>query len=264
VVKVKRLRKQAIGVLISFSLLLAVGVALEGSITASPTNVYGGENFVVTVTLHNDLSTTLRDVKVFLDVPATLGSAREVSVGTLQVGADYSTDALFTTLEAMYDTYVISASATYRGGSADLGSTTVVVTPFPLLFELLPEKESAAVDEDNTLLVRIRNQGDRDLTNVVLTITPPYNFAFEEAEEFPIGLLVRNELIERTYHFYGRGGGEYHIGAELSFSDLGEPHTYSKEVTVKIAGTQGFGWLETIITILIILLLLRIVWAKLA
>ncbi|MBS3060509.1 MAG: hypothetical protein J4432_03300 [DPANN group archaeon] len=255
--------------LIISSLLLSTGLAdLTGILELTQKTLYQGESATLTVALRNTGFQREDDISLTINMVQALGGAKTVKIPQLHPGGTYTRDIFIQTLsDTPLGEYEITGTVQQKGFAQPIpiATGTLNVKAYPIITSHVLQKEAFAQAEESKLTIRTENKGQDVLKDVRIKLIYPPNFIAPTTEQL-IGDLAPEEEISKTFSFTTpKKGAAYHVSVETTFSDQDGAHVprlYT--LSLNVAGEQQFGFIETILTIIILLLIIRLFWAKFA
>ena len=254
------------GLIISFSLLCTIANA-QITFTLNPGygRIFAGEDTSLYVGLKNDGARSLSDVSISINMPDQLGGKRQFTVSSIASGSTYTkTIQVFTDNNTQIGRYTINATVAYGGETLQYPNITLEVAEFPLLIDYNFLHDSINAGEQNSIIVNVKNIGSISLTNLELSIDYPGGFITNATKYVSVPEMAPNLAIEQEFAFTAPAdaNGDYHVGVKIDFKEGDKLHSLQRYAKLYVSGPLGFGWLETLLTIIIVLLIVLILWGK--
>ncbi len=222
------------------------------------TRVLAGEDASLYISLKNEGTRSLSNVIISVNLPREFGGQRNISVNSIGSGATYMKTVQIVT----YDTtelgnYAVNATLRYGGEVIDYPNVNVEVVQFPLSLNYHFQNQNMRAGEQNSMIVTVKNIGDDTLTNLNIDMDYPGGFITNMSRNLYIPEVVSNLEISREFVFIAPAdaNGDYHVGIKVGFEENGKFHSIEKYAKVSVQGSPTFGWLETLLTIMIVILI---------
>lgn len=227
------------------------------SLSPDHTEVLAGEDASLYLSLKNRGTKSISDVLITLDLPGQFGGQRNFTVRSLSAGATWSRAVDIITLETTEPgNYSANATVTYQGEEIEYPGVEIEVIEYPLTvtYHFLNERMKAG--GENSLVISVKNTGDRTLEGVELTIDYPAGFITNMTKTLYLYEMIRNMEIRQEFAFIAPAdaNGDYHAGISVEFRD-DERHTLKRYAKVYVEGAPTLNWLETLLTIFIVILI---------
>jgi len=254
-----RKRLRMLGLIISFSLMLTIVQAqVTFKLAPEDTRVLAGEDASLYISLKNEGTRSLSNVIISVNLPREFGGQRNITVNSIGSGATYMKTVQIVT----YDTtklgnYSVNATLRYGGEVIDYPNVNVEVVGFPLSLYYHFQNQNMKAGEQNSMIVAVKNIGDGTLTNLNIDMDYPGGFITNMSRNLYIPEVVSNLEISREFVFIAPAdaNGDYHVGIKVGFRENDKFHSIEKYARVSVQGSPTFGWLETLLTILIVILI---------
>jgi uncharacterized membrane protein len=235
-------------------------------VTPSYSKIFVGEETSLTATLTNSGGKTLSGVVISLNLPKELGGQRNVTVSSITAGSSYvKTFKIVTFPTTVPGNYSISYSVTYLDETIDYSGVNIEVTPFPLSSFIHFQNQKIGAGEQNSLIVNVKNTGDETLKDLKVVIDYPGGFITNMTKI--ISLPELSPFMEVTQEFVfiapANANGDYYVGVKADFeADDGNVHSTQDYAKLTVVGQPSWGWLETLLTIFIVILIGLILLGK--
>ena len=257
---------RTLGLIISFSLMLSIASAqVSFKLAPDDTRVLAGEDASLYISLKNQGTVSLSNVIISLNMPKEFGGQRNITVNSIGSGSTYMKTVQIVT----YDTtelgnYTVNATLRYGGEAIDYPNVNIEVVQFPLSLEYHFQNQKMASGDQNSLIVTVKNIGDETLSNLNIDMDYPGGFITNMSRNLYIPEVVSNLEITREFTFYAPAGanGDYHVGIKVGFKEGDKFHSIEEFAKVNVQGAPTFGWLETLLTIMIVILIGLILLGK--
>ncbi len=248
-----------LGLIISFSLIMSVGYSVTFKTVLQQSKVFVTEDANIRLVLKNDGARSLSDVLISVNMPQALGGQRNYTVKSIPAGSTYDrTVEIITNEDTPLGNYTVNSTLRYGGETIGYPNVVLEIAEFPLTIDYKFKKDSMKAGEENALVVDVKNTADRELTNLDVGLDYPGGFITNMSRDLFFsrmdpGLELRQEFVFLTP---ADANGDYHIGITVTFKDWnGRSHSLTRYAKVYVAGSPGLSWLETLITIIIIILI---------
>lgn len=248
-----------LGLIISFSLLLSI-VQAQVNFNLAPDNsvVLAGEDASLYISLKNQGTVSLSGVIISVNLPREFGGQRNISINSIGSGATYVKTVQIVT----YDTtklgnYSINATVRYSGETIDYPNVNLEVLEFPLSLDYHFLNQNIKAGDQDSLIVAVKNVGNDTLANLNIDLDYPGGFITNMSRTLFIPEVVTNLEISREFVFIAPADadGDYHVGIKVGFNYNGGSHSVDQFAKVSVQGSPTFGWLETLLTIMIVILI---------
>jgi len=254
------------GLIISFSLLLTVANAVTFKLSPDHNTVFAGENANFYITLKNDGTRSLSNVVISLNMPEELGGQRNITVQSISPASTYTRIVEIVTHDTTeLGEYPINATVHFGGEAIDYHGVTLELVQYPITVYYHFVNQNMKAGEQNSLIVDVKNIGSNTLTSLDVNLDYPSGFITNMTRNIHIPEVAPNLEIRQEFVFIAPSdaSGDYHIGIGMTFRDAdGVPHSLQKYATVNVASSPTFGWLETLLTIIIVILIGLILLGK--
>lgn len=260
------------------------GPEADVTVSLEDGEVAAGDAETVTVAVTNDEADEVVDVVVTLQAPDPVlyfGApsnprlTRSVYVGELDDGETETFDVDLGTARTVAGTYPLFATVEYfEDGDEDEGPTVggptavgVDVAGEPDL-RVEPVTDSVAIDSETTYEVRITNDGERPVTDVVATMRPAPPLSSESPSAY-VGTLAPNEsatarfALEVSADAVATTDG---VEITLSYGTSTDPNERTavapRLVPVTITEAEGDGRIDSVVPLLVAgaVIVLAVVW----
>jgi len=218
------------------------------------------------LTLKNDGARSLSDVLITVNMPKELGGQRNFTARSIPAGSTYDrTVQIVTGEDTPLGNYTINSTLSYGGESIDYPNVELEIIEFPLTIAYSFNKDSMKAGEENALVVDVKNTADEELTNLEVSLDYPGGFITNMSRDLFFSRMDPRLELRQEFAFLAPAdaNGYYHIGITVAFKDWdGKSHSLTRYAKVYVAGSPGLSWLETLITIIIIILIGLILLGK--
>jgi len=238
--------------------MLATGCAITFTMSPAQSSVYTTEDASVSFTLTNNGATAINNALVTLGVPIDLGGNRTFNAPSLSAGASFSKTVKIVTLDnTPLMNYSITGTVSYGGQVIDYPPVYLNVVQFPVSLSYKFLKDSMSAGSENTLVVMLKNNGTDSLTNLNININYPGGFITNSSKNLYLPQMAPNLELRQELMFIAPAdaNGDYHIGISADFSSNGVTHTIETFAKVYVSGSASLNWLETLLTIIIVILI---------
>jgi uncharacterized membrane protein len=229
------------------------------------TQVLAGEDASFYITLKNQGTKSLSNILISVNLPQEFGGQRNISVNSIGSGATYMKTVQIVT----YDTtklgnYSVNATLRYGGEVIEYPNVNLEVLEFPLSLYYHFQNQNMKAGDQNSLIVTVKNIGDDTLTNLNMDLSYPGGFITNMSRNLYLPEVVSNLEISREFVFIAPAdaNGDYHVGIKVGFKQDDKFHSVEEFAKVSVQGSPTFGWLETLLTIMIVILIGLILLGK--
>lgn len=252
--------KAIISALIILMFSLTAQAQLTSSLTIQDEKIYRKESTELNLTVENSISgSEINDIQVKIN-SEKLDLSEKVSIGQIDPGESFKkTLKIKTYRNTSVGIHKIQGRIKYDNVGTPLTPVELEVDKIPLKLETSFEKEETPRDGNNTLEMKITNQGETPITDI--EIEP--NFArlryleTDESCKRQIDELRKEESFTLKCQFRSteEASGEYSLPINMNFKDAsGETHTFEEYIQVPVeSGINIPGGKSLIIGIIIII-----------
>lgn len=259
-------KPEVISRVINFSLMFLILVLMfaiagyaqvEGYLSVEDDELYAGEYTQLHLNVTNYGFANVRNVEVQVNIPEELGYNWLENIDLIEADSSRLFDKTINTYSwTEAGSYEIKGTVKFANKENIIQAVTLDVLEFPLKIEYSLE--------ESTLDVVIQNIMDKPLQDVVLEVVFPEDFEVNETTPLLSSLLGAGQEMSKTFLFSTSGlQGTYYIELHVSFIDAWEQHEYVETVDVELGSIFGFGLIELVVGIVILLLIARLAAARL-
>jgi len=248
-----------LGLIISFSLIMSMGYSVTFKTTLQQSKVFATEDANLGLVLKNDGARSLSDVLISVNLPQALGGQRNYTVKSIPAGSTYDrTVQIVTNDNTPIGNYTINSTLRYGGETIEYPNVVLEIAEFPLTIAYQFRKDSMKAGEENALVINVKNTADQELTNLDVSLDYPGGFITNMSRDLFFSRMDPRLELRQEFVFLAPAdaNGDYHIGITVAFKDWdGKSHSLTRYAKIYVAGSPGLSWLETLITIIIIILI---------